>query len=133
MQPETFTQHDSRTLLVNADAAHCGQLVEQLNQAGFKTDLAVTWGAANAALRTNYYHSCLMAVDLDRQADRERLDELRRAAPRVWMIVLSDSASEEAQRLARRQGIDALLSVPFSIHDLASRLAAFSLRARPTY
>jgi hypothetical protein len=50
MQPELFAQHDSRTLLVDADIAHGKQLVEQ----------------------------------------------------------------------------------PFSMHDLTSRLAAFSLRARPT-
>jgi DNA-binding response OmpR family regulator len=133
MQPEVFAKHDSRTLLVDVDVAHGGQLVEQLNRAGFKTDFAVSWGAAHAALRANYYHSCIVATDLDQLTDRERLDELRRAAPRVWMIVLSDHATERAQQLARRQGLDALLSAPFSMHDLTSRLAAFSLRARPTY
>jgi DNA-binding response OmpR family regulator len=133
MQPEAFTKHDSRTLLVDADTAHGGQLVEQLIQAGFKTDLALSWGAAHAALRANYYHSCIMVAALDQLTDRERLDELRRAAPRVWMIVLSDYASEEAQRLARQHGIDALLSAPYSMQDLTSRLAAFSVRARPTH
>lgn len=133
MQPELFAKHDSRTLLVDADIAHGGQLVEQLNHAGFKTDFAVSWGAAHAALGANYYHSCIVVADLDQLTDREQLDELRRAAPRVWMIVLSDHPSEQAQRIARRRGIDALLAAPFSMHDLASRLAAFSLRARPTY
>ena len=133
MQPEVFTKHDSRTLLVDADGAHGGQLVEQLNHAGFKTDFTVSWGAAGAALRTNYYHSCIVITDLDQPTDRERLDELRRAAPRVWMIVLCDRASERAQKLARRQGLDALLSAPFSMRDLTCRLAAFSLRARLTY
>jgi len=125
--------HDSRTLLLDADIAHGGQLVEQLNRAGFKTDFAVSWGAALAAVSANYYHSCIVVADLDQVTDRERLDELRREAPRVWMIVLSDHASERAQKLARRHGLDALLSAPFSMHDLTSRLAAFSLRARPTY
>jgi DNA-binding response OmpR family regulator len=133
MQPEVFTKHYSRTLLLDADIAHGGQLVEQLSHAGFKTDLAVSWGAAHAALRANYYHSCIVVTDLDQLTDRERLDELRRKAPRVWMIVLSDHASERAQKLARRLGLDALLSTPFSMHHLTSRLAAFSLRARPTY
>jgi DNA-binding response OmpR family regulator len=133
MQPEVFTKHDSRTLLVDADVAHGGQLVEQLNRAGFKTDFAVSWGAAHTALSVNYYHSCIVVTDLEQLTDHQRLDELRRAAPRVWMIVLSDHASARAQKLARRQGLDALLSAPFSMHDLTSRLAAFSLRARPTY
>jgi DNA-binding response OmpR family regulator len=133
MQPELFAKHDSRTLLVDADIAHAGQLVEQLNHAGFKTDFAVSWGAARAALKANYYHSCIVAADPEQLKDREQLDELRRAAPRVWMIVLSDHPSERAQRIVHRQGLDALLSAPFSMQDLTSRLAAFSLRARPTY
>jgi DNA-binding response OmpR family regulator len=133
MQSEVFAKHNSRTLLVDADIAHGGQLVEQLNHAGFKTDFAVSWGAAHAALAANYYHSCILVADPDQLTDSERLDELRRAAPRVWMIVLSDHVSERAQKLARRHGLDALLSAPFSMHDLTSRLAAFSLRARPTY
>ena len=133
MEPELFTKHDSRTLLVDADSARGGQLVEQLNHAGFKTDFAVSWGAAHAAVRTHYYHSLIVVAELDLPIDREQLDELRRAAPRVWMIVLSDHPSERARRIAGHQGLDALLPAPFSMHDLTSRLAAFSLRARPTY
>jgi DNA-binding response OmpR family regulator len=122
-----------RTLLVDADIAHGGQLVVQLNNSGFKTHFAVSWGAARTALGANYYHSCIVVADLDRRADRAQLVELRRAVPRVWMIVLSDHASERARRLVLRRGVDALLSAPFSMQDLASRLAAFSLRSRPSY
>jgi DNA-binding response OmpR family regulator len=132
MRPELFAKHDSRTLLVDAKTALGVQLVEQLNHVGFKTDFAVTWGAAHAALRPNYYHSCVVVADLDQLTDREQLNELRRAAPGVWMIVLSDHPSERARRIARRHGLDALLSAHFSMHDITSRLAAFSLRARPT-
>ena len=62
--------------------------------------------------------------------DLEYFDALRRAASRVWMIVLSDRQPEEVQDLVHRHCVDALLSAPFSMHDLTSRLAAFSLRAR---
>jgi hypothetical protein len=84
MQPGLFATHDSRPLLIDAFNEHGGQLVEQLNHAGFKTDFAVSWGAAHAAL-------------------------------------------------AHRHGVDAVLPMPFSMQDLTSRLAAFSLRARPTF
>lgn len=133
MRPELFAKHDSRTLLVDAETAHGVQLVEQLNHAGFKTDFAVSWGAAHAAFTANYYNSCVVVADLDQLADRERLDELRRAAPSVWMIVLSAHASERLQKLAYRLGLDALVSAPFSIDDLTFRLAAFALRARRNY
>lgn len=130
MQSGHGSTHDSRTLLVDANIEHGGQLSELLNHAGFRTDLAVSWRAAHAALGTNYYHSCVMTVDLDQPEDLEQLDALRCAAPRVWMIILSDQQPEEAQELAHRHGVDALLSAPFWMHELTSRLAAFSLQAR---
>jgi len=133
MQPGLFTTHDSRTLLIDANNEQGGQLVEQLNHAGFKTDFAVSWGAAHAALGANCYHSCIVVADFDRSADLERLDELRRAALRVWIIILSDLQPENARVLAHQQGADAVLSAPFSMQDLTSRLAAFSLRARPSF
>ena len=133
MPPETFKRHDSRTLLVDLHRALGGQLVEQLNHAGFKTDFAVSWGAAHTCLSANYYQSCIVVADLDRRADRAQLVELRRAIPRVWMIVLGDHPSERAQRIVLRRGLDAVLSAPYSLRDLTARLAAFSLRSRPTY
>lgn len=133
MQPEVFAKSDSTTLLVDAGISHGVQLIEQLNRAGFKTDFAVSWDVAHAALRANYYNSCIVVVDLDQLADWQQLHELRRTAPSVWMIVLSDHASEREQKLAHLQGLDAILSAPFSMDDLTSRLAAFSLRSRPNY
>src|SRR3979490_659118 len=105
MQPVLFTTHDARTLLLDANNEHGGQLVEQLNHAGFKTDFAVSWSAAHAALRANYYHSFIVVADLDQSADREQLDALRRAALRVWIIVLSDLQPDKALPLAHRQGV----------------------------
>ena len=133
MQSRPLPTHDSRTLLVDPNLKQGGQLVEQLNRAGFRTDFAVSWSAARAALGANYYHSCIVVADLDQSADLNELDELRRAALRVWIIVLSDLQPEKALPLAHRQGVDAVLSTPFSMQDLTSRLAAFSLRARPTF
>jgi len=133
MQSRPLSTHDSRTLLVDANLEHDGRLVEQLNRAGFRTDFAVSWSAARAALGANYYHSCIAVANLDESVTLGQLDELRRAALRVWIIVLSDLHPENALALAHRQGVDAVLSAPFSMQDLTSRLAAFSLRARPAF
>jgi DNA-binding response OmpR family regulator len=131
MQPAPLPIHDSRTLLLDANVEQGGRLVEQLNRAGFRTDFAVSWSAARAAIGANYHHSCIVIADLDRAADLQQLDELRRAALRVWIVVLSDRQPESAFALMPEQSIDALLSAPFSMEDLTSRLAAYSLRARP--
>jgi DNA-binding response OmpR family regulator len=133
MQARPLSTHDSRTLLVDANLEQGRQLVEQLSRAGFRTDFAVSWSAARAALGANYYHSCIVVADLDQSADLEQLDELRRAALRVWIIILGDLPPDNALLLAHRQGVDAVLTASFSMQDLTSRLAAFSLRARPTF
>ena len=73
MQSGQASTHDSRTLLVDASIEHGRRLSEQLNHAGFRTDLALSWRAAHAALGTNYYHSCVMTVDLDQPVDLEEL------------------------------------------------------------
>jgi len=132
MQSRPLPTHDSRALLVDAHLAHGEQLADQLSRAGFKTDFAVSWGAARAALGANYYHSCVVYADLGRGADLQQLGDLRRSALRVWIIVLTDLETQDTLDLAHRQGVDAVLSVPFSVQDLTSRLAAFALRSRPT-
>jgi DNA-binding response OmpR family regulator len=128
-----LSTQDSRTLLVDPNVEHDRQLVEQLNRAGFRTDLALSWSAARVALSANYYHSCVVVANLNESATLEQLDQVRRAALRVWIIVLSDLQPAIAMPPAHRQGIDAVLAAPFSMEDLTSRLAAFSVRARPTF
>jgi two-component system response regulator QseB len=133
MSSSLFSAHDSHTLLVDADVVHGEQLLKQLNRAGCRTYLAVSWLAAHVALAENLYDSCIVVAHLDRAEDLDHLDRLRRAAQSVWIIVLSDLQLEIAQAVAHPEGVDAVLSVPFSMHDLTSRLAAFSLRPRPTF
>jgi DNA-binding response OmpR family regulator len=127
-----FTANYSRTLLVDTSTTQGGQLADQLTHAGFSTEFAVSWHMARATLRANHYHSCIAVADLDQVEDLKQLSELRRVAMGVWIIVLCDRSVERTQLLARRQGVDAVLSAPFSMLDLTSRLAAFSLRSRPT-
>ena len=133
MQPGPFTTYESRTLLVDARNEQGGRLVEQLNHAGFKTDFAVSWTAAHAALRANCYQSCVVIAEVGQLAEREHLGELRRVATRAWIIVLSDRPSEDTWPRAEHEGMDAVISAPFSVQDLTARLAAFSNRTRPAF
>ena len=128
-----LTAYYSRTLVVDTSTAQGVQLADQLSHAGFGAEVAVSWHMARAALRANHYHSCIVVADLDQVKDLKQISELRRVAMRVWLIVLCDLRAESSRRLARRQGVDAVLCAPFSMLDLTSRLAAFSLRSRPTF
>ena len=126
-------RRDSCTLLVDVDSTRGGELVDQLNRAGFNTDLAVDWSFAHVALKDSPYNSCVVAADLSQATHLVRLAALRRAALRVWIVVLSDLPKEQARVLAHREGADAVLSTPFTLHDLTCRLSAFALRARPSF
>lgn len=128
-----LTENYARTLVIDAGAAQGAQLTEQLNHAGFGAEFVGNWRAAQAALGANGFNSCIVVADLDQVEDRKQLSQLRRVATRTWIIVLCDLATESAVRLARRQGVDAVLAAPISMLDLTSRLAAFSRRSRPMF
>jgi hypothetical protein len=129
----TGTANYSRTLVIDASTRKGGQLADQLNHAGFSAEFAVSWDGARAALRASLYHSCVVVADLDQVEDLKRLRELRREAMGLWIIVLCDLRAEKSLLVARRQGVDAVLSARFSMLDLTSRLAAFALRSRPIF
>jgi hypothetical protein len=70
---------------------------------------------------------------LNQAKDLKQLSELLGVAMSVWLIVLCDLQAEGTLLLAQLQGVDAVLSAPFSMLDLTSRLAAFTLRSRPIF
>src|SRR5450432_102627 len=112
MRP-AFIANYLRTLVVDTSTAQGGQLWDQLNHAGFSAGFAVSWHEARAALRAKHYNSCIVVADLHQVQDLKQLDELRRLAMSVWMIVLCDVPVEDTKLLlARRQGVDAVLSPP---------------------
>lgn len=119
------------TLVVGPDGDAARQLGEQLSRAGFAADVVSSyWSARNLAhIRT--YGSLVCFVDLNLAGDREGLTGLRAHLPRTWIIAISSDMPPDMERLARRSGADAVLSQPFSMEELTSRLAAFSLRGRP--
>ena len=123
-----------RTLLVDADSQHGGWVVEQLNRAGFKTDLASGWPAGHGLLGFgSVYPACIVIADLEQPKHLEEVGKLRRLRPSVWFMVLSHRPIDRALPLARAHGVDAVLAEPFSMQDLTSRLTAFSVRARPLF
>lgn len=132
MQPALFQRH-SHTLVVDVGTAQGAQLTDLLNRAGFGAQVAVSWPAARTELRRYCYNSCIIVADPRQTKDLKELTELRRIAARAWIIVVCDGGTQNEIHLLRRQGVDAVLSAPFSMLDLTSRIAAFSLRSRPTF
>ena len=126
--------HSPHVLLVESGCANGEVLARQLARAGIQVDFVTTAEDAQGALRTIYYDSCVVTAGFADPDSLEVIAGLRRCASHVWMIVLCSgdgSIDERTITRARILGADAIVPAPYSVHDLASRLVAFSLRSRP--
>ncbi len=131
MMPSRAADADAtRTLLVDANIERGRLLTEQLNHAGFRSDFAMTWGAAGAVLGLGHYKSCVVIADLDRAEDLEHLRVLRIAAPRVWVLAVTEADARQVRDPGIDSNVDALLCTPFSVRDLTVTLSEFSGRPR---
>jgi DNA-binding response OmpR family regulator len=119
------------TLVIDTNAHAAQQLAAQLAHAGFPSRAASTRSAAVDAVTAQYFRAIVVAAELD---DAESLNFLRtmsRMAPRSWLVVISSIDDAAASGLVQKCGGDALINVPFAVEDLATRLAALSIRERP--
>jgi DNA-binding response OmpR family regulator len=106
-------------------------LALQLELNGFPTHIEGSTDAAHAAIQHAHFATLIVIANLHDALGLDWLDDLRRAAPRSWMIVASALCDRKTHSLVYRHGGDACITVPVSIDDLTRRLNAFQLRARP--
>jgi DNA-binding response OmpR family regulator len=119
------------TLVVSADSAVATLLAEQLRHAGFVTDTATSCWAAHDAMSARFYGSLVCFVDPIIASDMECVSTLRQRSHHSWIILISSGTRTDARGLMVHCGADTLLTTPFSMEDLVSRLAAFARRSRP--
>ena len=123
----------SSVLLLDPEPTRASALAAQLQSAGF--DVAPFFTAADALVRLArpVFGSMIVMADLHDADCCKCLVDLRKVAPTVWMIVVAYDQLPGSLNLARKLGADAILTTPFSIADLAQRLAAFSRRSRSAF
>jgi DNA-binding response OmpR family regulator len=129
--PDASSVNFLPTLIIDPHGAAAQQLAEQLAHSGFTANSADTCVQALAAMRAHHYRSIIFIGKLGDPEDARCLAELRKRAPRTWIIMISSIALRDARELYLRQGIDAQIVTPFSMEDLVSRLMAFSRHPRP--
>jgi DNA-binding response OmpR family regulator len=100
---------------------------------GFSVCVANSAVDATAAIRKGYFTAPVVVADLGNAACLDRLDELRREAPRCWMIVVSPQCDARTCNLIYRHGGDVCVAAPVSIVELTKRLGALQWRSRPVY
>jgi DNA-binding response OmpR family regulator len=131
MKPRPVAGNRLPTLIVDPNAAAAAELAAQLTRAGFPSKVAVTCVAALDAVATQYFRSVIVVAALDDPECLRCLRALSRSTPQSWLIVISSDDDGPALDLVHRCGGDALLTAPFAVRELVSRLAALSMRARP--
>jgi DNA-binding response OmpR family regulator len=133
MQGRPASRKAQPVLLLDPEKDRAAKLAAQLELNGFPTRAECSGAGALEAIKDEYLATLIVIADIDDKDCLAWLDELRRAAGRVWMIVISSRCDTNTCNLIYRHGGDACLAAPVSIDDLTRRLTAFQLRARPLY
>lgn len=111
--PEVTSVRFLPTLIVDAHGAAAQQLAQQLTHSGFTADSVVTCTEALAAVLAHHYRSMIFLGDLRDPQDARCVAELRKRAPRTWIIMISSTELHDAQELYLRYRVDAQLVTPF--------------------
>jgi DNA-binding response OmpR family regulator len=73
----------------------------------------------------------VIADRLDDEDFQESLTDLRHAAPKAWMLVVTDDPPQRAFQIVRQCGADELIVTPFSVATLVQYLALHIRLPRP--
>jgi len=119
-------------MILDADSGASVQLAAQLNHAGFAIELVTTPADALDVLGYRVCSAVIVVVDhVDDQDFQESLTDLRHAAPKAWMLVVTDDPPQRAIQIVRQCGADELLVTPFSLATLIEYLAVHIRLPRP--
>lgn len=89
MQGKPTRPKGEPVLLLDPEIGRAACLAAQLALIGFPTRSECTGAGALAAIKDGYFATLIVIADLDDKDCLDWLNDLRRAATRVWMIVIS--------------------------------------------
>lgn len=119
-------------MILDADSGASAQLGAQLNHAGFAIEVVTTPADALDVLGYRVCSAVVVVADrVDDQEFQESLTDLRHAAPKAWVLVVTDDPPQRAVQIVRQCGADKLLVTPFSVATLIEYLAAHIRLPRP--
>jgi DNA-binding response OmpR family regulator len=119
-------------MILDTDSSAATQLAAQLHHAGFAIEVVSTTAAALDVLRYRVCSAVVVVADrVDDEDFQQCLTDLRHAAPKAWMLVVTDDPPQRAFQTVRHYGADELIVTPFSVAILIQYLAAHSRLPRP--
>lgn len=125
--------NSASVLVLDPESEGGSTLASGLKAAGFSTCVARSAISATEAIKKGYFTALVVVADLGDAACLDRLDELRRDAPRSWMIVVSPRCDRRTCDLIYRHGGDACVAAPVSIIELTERLTCLQWCSRPAF
>jgi len=119
-------------MLLDSDSGAATQLGAQLHHAGFSIELVTTPADALEVLGYRVCSAVIVIADrVDDEDFQESLTDLRHAAPKAWMLVVTDDPPQRASQIVRQCGADELIVTPFSVATLIQYLAVHIRLPRP--
>jgi DNA-binding response OmpR family regulator len=119
-------------MLLDSDSGSAAQIAAQLHHAGFAIDLVTTPADALDVLEYRVCSAMIVIADrVDDEVFQESLTNLRHAAPKAWMLVVTDDPPQRADQIVRQCGADELIVTPFSVATLIQYLALHIRLPRP--
>jgi DNA-binding response OmpR family regulator len=126
------TAEPQRVLLLDPDPEAAIVMASQLRHAGFDTHITTSGPSALLATRTLHFGAIVVVADLTNTESCNYLREIRRSAPRSWLVIIADPMIGRAEDLLHELGGDALFGAPFTVAELTQRLSTLSNSNRPT-
>lgn len=119
-------------LLLDSDTDAAMQFAAQLRHSGFAIEIV---SSTSEALDLLGYRVCSIVVVvadlLDDDEFQQSLTDLRHAAPKAWMLVVTDDPPQRAREIVRQCGADELFVTPFAVAVFIKYLAMHIRLPRP--
>jgi putative two-component system response regulator len=113
----------ARVLVVEDERAIREALARYLERSGFEVRTAATVPAALSALRGGPFQAVVVDLLLPGGSGLDVLAEVRETYPETRLILMSGNADVDAAAAAVAHGIDALVTKPFDLLEMASEVS----------
>jgi DNA-binding response OmpR family regulator len=111
-------------LLLDSDTDAAVQFAARLRHAGFAIEIVSSTLEALDLLEYRVCSTVVVVADLlDDEEFQQSLTELRHAAPKAWICVVTDDPPQGAREIVRQCGADELFVTPFELAMFIQYLA----------
>src|ERR1035441_3197356 len=125
----TMSSYPGRILIVDDDAKLRRALHSTLHSLGFEIAESSNGEQALRETKNQKIDVVLLDINMPGMGGIETCRELRRAAPRLQILMLTVRESEQDKVQALDAGADDYVTKPFSIRELMARIRAAMRRA----